>query len=94
MYKLNYCTTVYILGYIMKQYSIFYKFNYWNNVSYYMRTGEQGDRMNIIVFFDDDEVRQYNGDTKKDCLEQAKQRSKKLDVNICSITVCEDDGDY
>jgi hypothetical protein len=50
--------------------------------------------MNIIVTFDDDEIRQYNGDTKKDCIAQAKKRSKKMDVSICFVTVCEEDGDY
>jgi len=51
-------------------------------------------KMSILVMFDDDEVRQYNGETRAACIRQAKERCKKLDVNICSVIDCESSTDY
>jgi hypothetical protein len=49
--------------------------------------------ISILVYFDDDEVREYNGETKKDCMTQAKKRAQKMDTGICHVTVCEGDGE-
>ena len=45
--------------------------------------------MSIVVKFDDDEIREYNGSSRKECLEQAKKRCIKMDTSICSVIDCE-----
>jgi len=45
--------------------------------------------MNVLVYFDDDEVRQYNGETKCECIKQAETRCKKTDTEIIRIVDCE-----
>ena len=50
--------------------------------------------MNVLVYFDDDEVRQYSGETRADCIRQAKKRCEKLDVDICTVVDCESSTDY
>lgn len=49
--------------------------------------------MNILVRFDDDEIRQYSGENKKDCIALAKKRAQQMETNICSIIDCERDGE-
>ncbi len=45
--------------------------------------------MSVLVYFDDDEVRQYNGETKRECIKQAEARCKKTDTEIIRIVGCE-----
>ena len=45
--------------------------------------------MSVLVYFDDDEVRQYNGETKHECIKQAEARCKKTDTEIIRIVGCE-----
>jgi hypothetical protein len=52
------------------------------------------DGMSILVHFDDDEVREYNGESKKDCIAQAKKRCEKMDTGICYVIDCDSDEDF
>ena len=44
--------------------------------------------MSIVVTFDDDEIRQYNGSIKVECLSQAKERAEKMETFICLVVDC------
>jgi hypothetical protein len=49
--------------------------------------------MSIVVQFDDDEIREYSGDSRKDCISQAKKRCEKISTDICCIIDCYGDSE-